>query len=70
MIEQLKELLDREPFQPFRIILSNGDHYDVVDPHLLALGQSQIVFCFPRSDRLAYLRMNQIAAMETMPSAA
>ena len=66
MVEQIKELLDHDPFQPFRIFLTSGQHYDISDPHLIAVAQSQIIYCFPSSDKIAYLRLNQIASCETL----
>lgn len=69
MLENIRELLDRDPFQPFRIVLTNGDRYDVTDPHLVALGEALIFYAFPRSDRLANLRLSQIAALETLQAA-
>ncbi len=70
MLEQIRELLEREPFQSFRIVLTSGDRFEVTDPHLLAIGESLIFYCYPRSDRLAYLRLNQIAAVDMVQNAA
>ena len=66
MIETLNEMLGREPFQPFRIIIASGDRYEVTDPRMIAIGESQLFYCFPRSDQVAYIRLNQLAAVETM----
>jgi hypothetical protein len=67
MIDQIREHLDREPFQPFRIVVSSGDRYDVVEPHAVAIAQSYLFYCFPRSDRSAHIRLNQVVAMESLP---
>ena len=64
MLDDLKEHLDREPFSAFRIILTSGDSYEVTTPYQVAIGQTTLLYCFPRSDRKAFLRMNQIAAFE------
>ena len=69
-LDQLIELLDREPFQSFRIITTSGDRYDVTNPHLVALCESQLVYCYPRSNKLAYIRLNQLVAFETLEQAA
>jgi len=63
-MNELKELLDREPFAAFRIILTSGSSYEVTSPYQVAIGQTQVDYYFPRSDRKAVLRMNQIAAFE------
>ncbi|MFO0875388.1 MAG: hypothetical protein U0575_15665 [Phycisphaerales bacterium] len=70
MLDALREMLDREPFVPFRIVLTSGDRYDVTNPHMLAIGVSTVFYLFPRSDRSAALRLNQFAAIETIAEAA
>jgi hypothetical protein len=70
MIEALKELLEHEPFQPFRIVLTSGTSYRVTNPHLVAWGQTQLTVYQPKSDKFAMLRLNQIAALEAEDHAA
>lgn len=69
MLDDLKEFLDRDPFMPFRIVLTSGGSYEVTSPYQIAIGQTQLDYYFPRSDRKAVLRMNQIAAFEDSESA-
>jgi hypothetical protein len=64
MMNDLKDFLDREPFSAFRIILTSGTSYEVTSPYQIAIGQTQLDYYFPKSDRKAVLRMNQIAAFE------
>lgn len=66
MLEQIRELLQQEPFVPFRIMLTSGQAYEVGYPGLLAEGQTQLIYCFPKSDRYAILRLNQLASIETL----
>lgn len=66
MTERLAELLRNEPFVPFRIILTSGSSYDVTSPFMVAVGQSEIAYFFAKSDRLAHLRLNQLASLETL----
>jgi len=70
MIETIRDLLERDPFQPFRIVISSGDRYDVTNPHLVAIGQTQIFYCYPQSDRISFIRTNQIVAVDMVPNAA
>lgn len=70
MLETIRELLRREPFQAFRIVLTSGDRYEVSDPHLVAIGETQIFYCYPRSDRFSFIRLNQIAAVDLTQAAA
>ena len=69
MLEELKGFLRSDPFVPFRIVLTSGPAYDVTSPYQVALGHTQLDYYFPKSDRKAILRQNQIAAFETLESA-
>ncbi len=64
MLNDLKELLGREPFTPFRIVSTSGSSYDVSSPFQVAVGQTQLNYYPPKSDRWAILRLNQIASFE------
>ena len=71
MIEQIREILHQQPFQPFVITMTNGDRYEVHNPDLVAIGRRHVFFfAYPDSDRMAWLRMNQIVAVETLEPAA
>lgn len=70
MLDDLKELLRTEPFVPFRIVLTSGTSYDVTRPYQISIGQTQLHYYFPKSDRKAMVRQNQIAAYETLETAA
>jgi hypothetical protein len=70
MIDTIRELLHGAPFTPFRIILTSGKEYDVKNPDLVALGESQITLYAPKSDRWSVLRLNQIASVDVLPQAA
>jgi hypothetical protein len=70
MIEKIREMLDSDPFRAFRIIMTSGDRYEVTNPHLLALGQTEIFYCYPKSDRIAFIRINQIVCVESIAAAA
>ena len=70
MLDTILELLERDPFAPFRLVTTSGDKYDVTNPHVVAIGESTIFCAFPKSDRWAWLRINQIVAVETVQAAA
>ena len=70
MIEEIQALIDRDPFQPFRIITSSGNRYEVTKPSNLAIGQSQLFYFFPASDRWVFIRLNQITEIESASAAA
>ena len=70
MLNDLKELIRSDPFVPFRIVLTSGTSYDVTSPYQIAIGQTQLDYYCPKSDRKAIVRQNQIAAFETLEAAA
>lgn len=65
MIEELQELLNRDPFIPFRIVLTSGSTYDVTSPLQLVPEKAKLNYFFV--DAMAMLRLNQVAALETVP---
>ena len=69
MREEILDHLNREPFVPFRIVLTSGQGFDVTNPNLVAVGESILHVMYPRSDRYAILRMNQIASLEILETA-
>jgi hypothetical protein len=69
MHEEILEHLRRDPFVPFRIVLTSGQGFDVINPGLVALGETTIHVMYPRSDRYAILRQNQIASFEILETA-
>ncbi len=66
MIDDLKEHLGREPSAPFCILVTGGHAYEASRPHQIAIGQMQMDYYFPRSDRKATVRLNRIVAFETL----
>ena len=64
MRDEIIELLNKEPFAAFSITLTSGQRFDVTNPNLVALGETLMHIFFPRSDRYAALRLNQIASTE------
>lgn len=58
----LKELLDNEPFEPFRIRMTDGEAYDVVNPDLCVAMESKLFLALPK-DRwkfLSYVNMTSV----------
>ncbi|HEY3244610.1 MAG TPA: hypothetical protein VGM03_14815 [Phycisphaerae bacterium] len=62
----LRDLLNRDPFQPFRVRLTGGDHYDIQNPQLTVMMKSRLFIALPQSDRSVYVPYRHIAALETL----
>ena len=64
--DNLQKLLSRDPFEPFRVRLTSGDHYDIRSPFSAALMKSRLFIALPNSDKSVYVPFLHIAALETL----
>ena len=64
--ENIQELLNREPFLPFRLIMSSGKTYEVVSPNSAALLKSEVFVVLPDGDHGAHVPFLHIASIETL----
>jgi hypothetical protein len=67
--ETLKELLDRRPFEPFEIRLSNGEKYEVRHPEMALLLKSRIIIGDAENDRMTICGLIHINSIETLQTA-
>lgn len=67
--EEIRNLLRREPFEPFRLRLTSGDTYDVLDPNTVALGRNRLFIAFTDGDRWTFVPYLHIAAVESLQAA-
>lgn len=68
--EAFQDLLDREPFQAFRIHTHDGRSYEVQNPGLVSLLKTQVFYGYPNSDRSAIIPLRSISSVEVMEHAA
>lgn len=66
MINTIKEILDREPFEAFRIATSGGESFIIRDPHLVAVLKSEVFVAQPRSDRRSFIPLLHVVTVETL----
>ena len=62
--ESIRNLLQRQPFEPFEIRMTNGDVHRVRHPELALLAGSRFVLHFPETDRMVILSLLHMAAIE------
>jgi hypothetical protein len=75
--ETLREWLKRQPFQPFRVYLTDGRTYDVRYPRMNLLAQTFIKIGIPEPgstdpiicDHTEYVRLDEIDRVEPLASA-
>ena len=53
--ETIREWLNRRPFEPFELRLSNGEHYQIRHPELLAIGENRMAIVDPGTDRFVHV---------------
>jgi hypothetical protein len=64
--ENIRDLLRREPFVPFRLVPTSGGHYDVVNPELAVVLKSEVFIAFADGERWAHVPLLHIASLETI----
>ena len=71
-IEQksVQELVEKEPFRPFRIVTASGKEYVVENPDLVIVMRSEIFYAFPKKNRWTLIPISQITSIEDEESAA
>ena len=66
MLEEIQDRLDAVPFIPFRIVVTSGDRFEVMNPNELTVAQSVLYLVDLRSDQHAVIRANQLCYVETL----
>jgi hypothetical protein len=64
LIDAIRELRNHDPFEPFRLVTTSGDKYLIESPDNLAIGESQMFYYYPGSDKFVFIRLNQLVAVE------
>jgi hypothetical protein len=65
-LDTILDLKRRDPFVPFEIVMNSGDRYLIENGDSLAVGNDQLHYYYPRSDRAVHMRLNQISAIEEL----
>ncbi|MCU0878641.1 MAG: hypothetical protein MUF06_12720 [Pirellulaceae bacterium] len=68
-IETIREWLQRRPFEPFVLRVSNGEAHEVHHPENLALGKNRLIVVDPRTDRAVHLALIHVNALEELQTA-
>lgn len=66
--ETIREWLNRRPFEPFELRLSNGESHRVRHAEVVAIGKNRIAIVDPETDRfvhVALIHVNSIEALQT-----
>ena len=64
--ENIRELLEREPFLPFRLVMTSGKTYEVASPNSAMLLKTEVFVVFPDGERWSHVPFLHIASIEIM----
>ena len=64
MLEEIQGCLDAKPFVRFRIVLANGDRFDVQTPNMFVLGDSVSYLIRLGGEGYVAIRNTQLAYVE------
>jgi hypothetical protein len=62
--EAIQELLQRRPFEPFEVRLSNGDVHRVDNPEFAVVLRSNIFIGYPDSDRFVICSLLHVVGLQ------
>lgn len=68
--------LHERPFRPLRIVVSEGQHFDIHHPDLVLVGERDLMIGFPSTenpavyDRVTRVALMHVVALEDLPAPA
>jgi hypothetical protein len=74
--ETIQARLREKPFKPLRIIVSEGQHFDIQHPDLVLVGRDDLIIGFATPDmptiynRVTRVALIHVVAMEDLPAPA
>ena len=71
--DTFREILHRAPFEPFRVVMSSGESYNVVHPEMALISAKALILVIPdlshaEGERLAFCSYLHVAHVETLKS--
>lgn len=67
-MQTIVEALKRDPFRPFRVWTSSGEHYEVRNPELVVPLRHSLFIAMAELERTAMLSHLRTTALETIDS--
>ena len=69
--ETFREILHHAPFEPFRVVMSSGESYNIMHPEMVFVTARSLVLAIPdpthpEGERLAWCSYLHIAHMEIL----
>ena len=67
--DTIREWINRRPFEPFVLRLSDGETHEVRHPENIALGKTRIAVVYPDIDRFVHVSLIHINSIEVLQTA-
>jgi hypothetical protein len=67
--DTIREMVQRRPFEPFRLRLSNGETHEVRHPEFAVVGKSKVLVYYPEQDRFVFVALIHVNSVELLQSA-
>ena len=64
--ETIREWLNRHPFEPFVLSMSNGETYEVRHPENVAIGKNRLAVVDSDSDSIAHIALIHINSVKPL----
>lgn len=68
-MESIRQWLNRRPFEPFVLRLSNGETHEVRHPENVVLLKTRIIIGYPETDRAVHCSLIHVNSVEALQSA-
>ena len=62
---ELRTRLDREPFEPFRVNVADGKHFDITDPQMVVPTDTRLFIVFER-EGWTDIVLRQVTSLESL----
>lgn len=67
--DTIRELIRRQPFEPFEIRMTNGDVHQIRHPEMVMIVGGRAVIGYPDTERIAILSLLHAASIEMLHQA-
>jgi hypothetical protein len=65
-VDELLQYRARRPFQPYRVLLKNGDSIDILKTTSLGCGKTQVHMFYPDLRRHRMVHIDEVASVELL----
>jgi hypothetical protein len=67
--DTIREMLQRRPFEPLCLRLSNGESHEIRHPECAVIGKNKVLVYYPNEDRFVFVALIHVDSVEILQSA-